>query len=119
MGRAATRNSETPMADLLIVGVPGRHIIAGNFGAEIRGGRLMLAAELAELLRRHDIRTAAEFVSLLRAFPSGMAVELGWSLENVQYATRCLVRDLVGVLPSHALETFDPPELVYGARKPR
>src|SRR5271163_3348314 len=107
------------MRDLAIVEDPVCRIGAENFGVSVRGANLMVPRELAEILGRYDIRTAAGLVSLLHASPSGVAAELGWGIEGVQGATNGLVKTLQHILPPSFLQPSPPPTLVYGARRPR
>src|SRR5688500_6063652 len=102
MGQNTTRVSRGSQPDLAIEGDPCLHTQADNFGVRVKEGSLVVPDKVAEILKRYDIRTAAEFVALLHSFPSGLAKELGWSAQEMGRATTCLLRELADVLPERA-----------------
>lgn len=96
---------------------PDLKVSAGDFGAQVTSAALTVPEWLNGVLRRHNVRTAEQFVSYLYSFPGSFAQELGWSLEDLQLAQDHLVDELRGCIHEDILE----PELqqfAYGALDP-
>lgn len=74
-----------------------------DFNARIAGARLFVPQEIATVLERLSVRTADEFVSSTYTYPSLMANELGWNLEDFMKARQKLVEQLRGLVASDIL----------------
>ena len=97
---------------------PDSFISTGDFGARVTSAGLLVPEWLNGVLRRHNVRTAEQFMSYLHSFPSLFAQELGWSLEDVSQAQKNLVCELRGSVLEEFLEPEEPPQFGYGALDP-
>jgi hypothetical protein len=90
----------------------------GNLCAKIDDGNLLLPTRIVEVLAALDIRTAADLVSYLQAFPSSIAIQLGWDLADVSRALRRLRAQLKGRVHEDILNPAVRREPPYGALDP-
>ena len=106
------------MTTLMLFPAIIEHTPRSDFGAEVRGEQLLVPRDLAEALARLSVKNAVQFVSYLYTFPSAIAGELGWELEDVLKARSALVTKLRGTLPDVILDPPPAPKRSYGALPP-
>jgi hypothetical protein len=90
----------------------------GDLRAEVAGGNLLLPKRVVDVLAALDIRTAVDLVSYLQAFPSSIAIQLGWDLADVSHALQRLRAQLKERPEGAILNPPFHPEPPYGALKP-
>ena len=86
-----------------------------DFNAQIFGSHLLVSTSVAAVLKRLSVRTADEFVSFTYTYPSIMANELGWSLEDFKAARQKLVGQLRGHVAADILAPAPLSSYSYGA----
>ncbi len=91
----------------------------GDFGAFVFEDRLHVPPSLCESLRRLGLCSVEDFVTYANAFPSALADELGWRIEDLDRARMTLIASLRGHVRSEILSPSDPPKFGYGALDPR
>jgi hypothetical protein len=110
-------NSESAMSAVLII--PGdEHPVPGNLNAHLRGDKLVLPKEIADVLRKDGVRTAEDLLSYFIAFPSSVAHTLHWSLGDVSNAAAQLRMELKGHVADDRLQPQLRPNPPLGARNP-
>jgi hypothetical protein len=104
---------------LKIAGDPKIALCEGDFGATVADGWLRVPAELATALQQyHNAVTATQFLSVIEAFPTALARELGWDLTSLSNAVDGLRRELDGHVPPELLRPTPRPTPGYGALDP-
>jgi|HubBroStandDraft_6_1064221.scaffolds.fasta_scaffold529700_2 hypothetical protein len=91
---------------------------AGDFGAKVQGDRLLVPRRLGTVLISNHLDTAEDFVSYMQSFPTALAAQLGWTVEDVVRARTRLLEVLRGLLPDEFLDPEPPPPRGYGALRP-
>lgn len=89
-----------------------RPLLTGDLNACVTPEALEVPQKVAEAVGGQDIRTARQLLSYGQAFPTAMAVALGWSNEQVQSAITRLSAQLGAEPPKRRMVAF-------GARDPR
>ena len=89
-----------------------RPLLAGDFNACVTPNALDVPRQVAAAVDGQDIRTARQLLSYGQAFPSAVAVALGWSNDQVQSAVSRLSTQL-------GVEAAKPRMVSFGARDPR
>jgi hypothetical protein len=104
----------------LAIGRSSSEARPGDFGAKVEGGQLLLPGGVVDLFAAQGVRSAAELLSWLEAFPSAVAAEMRWNPTDVGRAT-ARVRALLRNHMDAALMADRPrgPVRVYGALDPR
>lgn len=100
----------------LRIAAHGRPAKPGDLAAMVEGDTLLVPEAVAHLARSGGLRTASELVSYMEAFPSAVASQLHWKLEDVTVAVTNLHRQLTAAgetLPESS--DFKPS---FGARDP-
>src|SRR5438094_3364084 len=67
-----------------------------DFHAEVDGVHLLLPKKLVDALAVIPIRTAEDLLSQTYAFPTSVAMALGWKLDDLKRARKHLARTLKG-----------------------
>lgn len=106
------------MNDILVASVSEKHAYPSDFGAKVSGTTLLVPENVASALKRLSVRSAEEFVSYLRTFPSALAQELGWDVSEVVKAREALVNELRGIVSDELLDSPPPRRRGYGALNP-
>lgn len=88
---------------MLLIQTDKRGLRKSDFGITVAEGSVEVPALLKNALDRLAVRTAEQLVSFLQAFPSALAVELGWTIADVLRAREAVVRKLKGHLPDAIL----------------
>lgn len=89
-----------------------RPLFSGDLNACVTSDALEVPRKVAEAVGGQDIRTARQLLSYGEAFPTALAVALGWSNEQVQTAISRLSGQLGEAPPRRRMVAF-------GARDPR
>lgn len=103
----------------VIIKADHRPVTSGDFGAVVTKSELRLPEQVAKALSDQGVRTAAEAVSYLQAFPSFIAKELNWDVADVARGLEALRRQLSGVVDDAVLRSGPKPTVSYGALDPR
>jgi hypothetical protein len=95
-------------------------VAPGDLHATISGNRILVPKAAAQAFAGQGVRTAADLLSYMQAYPSAVARALGWSGKDVAAATARLRAQLVGRVDKALLEEPDdsPPLPPLGARDP-
>ena len=92
--------------------------VPGDFGAIVRDDRLALPVDVARGLAALSIKTAEELLSYLQTFPTAVARQLGWSVDDLDRAVDQLVVALEGHVDVRVLHPEAPVEHGLGALDP-
>ena len=92
--------------------------VRGDLRAKLDNGNLLLPKRVLAILTSWGVRTAADLLSVLQTFPSGLADELGWEAEDVDHALTVLKAQLKGRVDENVLNPPKREEPVYGAVPP-
>ena len=68
----------------------------GDLHATLKGGKILLPERVVTALAPLGIRTAEDLVVYLNSFPSQIAAELGWGVNDVRHALELLREQLRG-----------------------
>lgn len=81
------------------------HPKPGNFLARVDQGTLIVPVELAKFAQVNHLRTAEALAGYADAFPTGLALSLGWGEPAVKAAVRRLYDQMItlGVLTAEDL----------------
>lgn len=90
----------------------------GDFGAEVSGVELKLPKEVAEALASHGVSSAADMVAYLQTYPTSIANDLHWRVEDVMAGIDRLNTILRGHVDEDILTPIPRPHMSYGARRP-
>jgi hypothetical protein len=92
----------------------------GNFAATLANGTLSLPAIFGELVRKTNVQSAADFISVVDANPETVARALGWPTADVVTALRQLALTVGQASGVDYLSALDAPvrSRAMGARKP-
>jgi len=74
----------------------GRHVRADDFGVAVQNDQLLVPAELAQILRRANVRTVNQLVSVLRSFPGLFMAEFDWDQSRFEQARADVFEHLKG-----------------------
>jgi hypothetical protein len=92
--------------------------VRGDLRAKLDNGNLLIPERVAVVLAGWGIRTAVDLLSILQAFPSAVADELGWEPGDVAKALAVLKTQLRGRVDDSILNPPRHLEPVYGAFPP-
>lgn len=90
----------------------------GDLRARLKDDNLLLPDRVAMAFAALGIRTAADLVSYLQAFPTSVADELGWEPQDVHHALALLRKQLRGRVDDSILNPSLRREPAYGAVLP-
>jgi len=90
----------------------------GDLCASVKGDNVLLPVRVVNALAPLGIHTAVDLVVYLDAFPSAVAGELGWEINDVQHALGILRRQLKGIVDDSILHPPMRPEPFSGALDP-
>ena len=82
----------------------------GDLRAALKGSKMLLPARVVTALTPLGIRTAVDLLVYLNTFPTQVAQELGWEVEDVQHALELLREQLKGVVDDAFLYPPREPE---------
>jgi len=90
----------------------------GDFGAVVKGQNLLVPEVIVHAIESSGVRTAADFVSFVDAFPSAMASVLNWSLPEVYRGLNKLRGQLHGHIDARIAKPSRRSKFAYGALRP-
>ena len=99
----------------VIIHADPRALTPGDFRALMTQSTLHLSEVIAQLLADQGVRTAADPVAYLYAFPSFIAQALSWDAAEVKRGRETLCLQLRGVVDDDILHPPQQPPLSYGA----
>ena len=102
----------------LIIQATNKKARPGDLAAQVEDQELRLPRAVALAMEREGIRTAADLLSYMQAFPSAVASLLHWQQRDVMEALARLKAQLAGRVPDEVLEPGRFPEPIPGALDP-
>jgi hypothetical protein len=92
--------------------------MTGDFSAQIKNNNIVLPLNLYHILKEMDVRNVEDFLSLIHAFPTSLALKLDWELTDVAKAKIGLVALLKGKMAAELLEPLPSKQRSFGAIDP-
>lgn len=91
---------------LLLRPAPALESSAGHLGCQVSTTVLFVPEDLIAAFGNLNARTLEECISVAQSFPSALAAELKWTVEQVQAATEELYVQLEGFVPAEYITTI-------------
>lgn len=102
----------------LVIEASPESLAPGDLRVRISGNTIYIPSAAADEFSRHGVRTAADMLSYLEAYPSAVGSAFGWSDQDVAAAANRLRTELKGKVSDSLLSPEQRTTPPLGARNP-